>query len=177
MTPTDGMPKVGVFICRRDSAPLTNLLLMANIARLLYAASYAEHVLAGNYFRELGGKVEGVVVAANTVFGYGTVAENLQGAIDDECFQVEHLSQAYLETSRFRNKSGAERVLRYGVEAKKTYMSMFKTALEAAKQNVDIQLGDVYVCTICGYASEGIISNQCPSCNAPRDRFALFPAN
>lgn len=150
---------------------------MANIARLLYAAAYAEQVLAGNYFRELGGKVEGVVVAANAVFGYGTVAENLQGAIDDEGYEVERLSQAHLETSRLQNKGGAERSLRYGVAAKKAYMGLLKAALEAARRDADMQLGDVYVCTICGYASEGVSVERCPICNAPRDRFALFPAH
>jgi hypothetical protein len=26
-------------------------------------------------------------------------------------------------------------------------------------------------------ASEGVSGNQCPNCDAPQDRFALFPAN
>ncbi len=108
---------------------------MPNIARLFAAVAFAEQAHATNHFRELCDQAGGAAVTAGAVFGLGSVAENLQGAIDGELHEIEQMYPVYLHTARFQQESGAERAFRYALEAEKIHAKMFKTAQDAAKEN------------------------------------------
>jgi len=149
---------------------------MPNIARLFRAIAYAEQAHAGNHFRELGGQAGGATVTAGAVFGLGSVAENLQGAIDGELHEIEQMYPVYLAAARFQEEKGAERAFHYALEAEKIHARMFKTAQDAAKQNKDMALGDVYICPVCGYTGEGEPPEFCPVCGVKKNLFKLFPA-
>lgn len=150
---------------------------IANIARIFYAVSYAEHIHARNQFQKLEGGGEEKVVVANAVFGFGTIVEILQRAIDVECNEIDQLNMTCVEIDKPQNRNGDELSFHYVVEAKKSYLGMFRVALDAAKKDIDMRLGDVYVCRVCGHIGENISSGQCPICGAMTDRFAIFPAN
>lgn len=150
---------------------------MPNIARLFYAISFAEQVHATNHFRELGGQPGGATVTAGAVFGLGSVVENLQGAIDGEVHEIDQMYPVYLQAAQFQKESGAERSFRYALEAEKIHARMFQDAQNAAKAGVDLELGDVYICPVCGYTHEGQPPDFCPVCGVKKDLFKLFPAD
>ena len=148
---------------------------MPNIARLFQAIAYAEQVHASNHFKELGEQKGDASVTAGGIFGMGSVAENLQGAIDGELHEVDQMYPVYLESARFQKEKGAEKSFHYALEAEKIHAKMFQTAQDAAKQNKDMTLGEVYVCPVCGYTGDGEKPDHCPVCGVKKELFALFP--
>ncbi|VBB08939.1 rubredoxin-type fold [Lucifera butyrica] len=149
---------------------------MPNIARLFRAIAFAEQVHAANHFKELGELPGGAAVTSGAVFGFGSVAENLQGAIDGEVHEIEQMYPVYLQTARFQQENGAERSFRYALEAEKIHAKMFKTAQDAAKTGKDMKLKEVYVCPVCGYTGDGETPDYCPVCGVKKDLFKRFSA-
>jgi rubrerythrin len=149
---------------------------MPNIARLFAAIAFAEQAHATNHFRELCDQAGGAAVTAGAVFGLGSVADNLQGAIDGELHEIEQMYPVYLHTAQFQQEKGAERAFRYALEAEKIHAKMFKTAQDAARENKDMALGDVFICPVCGHTGEGEPPDFCPVCGVKKNLFKLFPA-
>ena len=149
---------------------------MPKIARLYRAIAYAEQVHATNHFKELGALAGGSSVTAGGMFGYGTVVENLQGAINGEVHEIEQMYPVYLQTAIFQQEKGAERSFHFALEAEKIHAAMFKSAQNAAKSGKDIELGDIHVCPVCGYTGTGNPVDFCPVCSAKSAVFKIFPA-
>ena len=131
-----------------------------NIARLFKAISYAEQVHATNHLRNLS--------------GINTTPENLQSAIDGETFEVDEMYPAYDAIAKLQNEKGAQTSIHYALSAEKIHAAMYTKAKEAADTDKDIELGQVYICQVCGYTGEGEPPDQCPICKARKDRFNLY---
>jgi len=131
-----------------------------NIARLFHAIAYAEQVHAMNHLKELG--------------GIGDTVSNLQAAIDGESFEVDEMYAAYLEIAELQDEKGAKRSMRYAVEAEKIHVDMYGDAKTAAEAGEDMDIGEVYICPVCGFTHIGEPPDRCPVCNAKKDRFKAF---
>ena len=131
-----------------------------NIARLFHAIAYAEQVHAMNHLKELG--------------GIGDTVSNLQAAIDGESFEVDEMYAAYLEIAELQNEKGAKRTMRYAVEAEKIHVDMYGDAKTAAEAGEDMEIGEVYICPVCGFTHIGEPPDRCPVCKAKKDRFKAF---
>lgn len=147
---------------------------MPNIARLFEAIAYAELAHADNHFKELREQTGGFTVPAGAVFGCGKTFENLQGAIDGEVHEVEQMYPVYLEAARFQNEKGAERAFYYALEAEKIHITLYKKAQEAAKQGKDMDLGPVFICSVCGHTAVDNLPEPCPICGAKKEKFKSF---
>ena len=131
-----------------------------NIARLFEAIAYAEQVHATNHFRELG--------------GIGDTVSNLQAAIDGENFEVDEMYAAYLEIAELQNEKGAKRSMRYAAEAEKIHADMYAEAKSAAEAGEDVEIGEVYVCPVCGFTHIGEPPDRCPVCKSKKERFKVY---
>ena len=131
-----------------------------NIARLFHAIAYAEQVHAMNHLKELG--------------GIGDTVSNLQAAIDGETFEVDEMYAAYLEIAELQNEKGAKRSMRYAVEAEKIHVDMYGDAKIAAEAGDDMEIGEVYICPVCGFTHIGDLPDRCPVCNVKSERFKAF---
>lgn len=147
-----------------------------NISRLFQAIAYAEWAHADNHFKVLGGeKAQDFTVTAGGVFGCTKTVTNLQGAIDGELHEVKQMYPVYLETARFQKEKSAEKAFHFALEAEKIHAKMFQDAQGAAKQGKDMELGNVYVCPVCGYTHEGSEApDVCPVCGAKKEMFKGF---
>lgn len=139
-------------LAREDGRP--------NIARLFEAIAYAERVHARNHLRAMGKK-------------FGAV-ENLQDAIDGENFEVHEMYQAYLAVARLQEENGAEASYRYALEAEKIHAEKYSRALEAVREEKDIQMNDIYICPTCGHTVEDAAPERCPICSVPGSKFRRF---
>jgi rubrerythrin len=131
-----------------------------NIARLFHAIAHAEQVHAMNHLKELG--------------GIGDTVSNLQAAIDGENFEVDEMYAAYLEIAELQDERGAKRSMTYAVEAEKIHADMYGDAKTAAEAGQDMEIGEVYVCPVCGFTHIGEPPDRCPVCKAKKDRFKAF---
>lgn len=146
----------------------------ANIARLFRGIAYAEQVHADNHFRELKGSIGDYTVAAGAVFGIGTLAENLQGAINGELHEVEQMYPVYLQTAQFQDEKGAHRSFHFALEAEKIHADLFAKAQEAAKEGKDMQFSSVNVCPVCGHTVLDAIPDACPVCGVKKEMYKTF---
>jgi rubrerythrin len=131
-----------------------------NIARLFEAIAYAEQVHATNHLRELG--------------GIGDTVANLQAAIDGETFEVEEMYAAYLAVAELQAERGAKQSMTYAIEAEKIHADMYGDAKENAEAGKDIDIGQVHICSVWGFAHIGELPDICPVCNVKKDSFKAF---
>lgn len=132
----------------------------SNIARLFQAISYAEQVHAINHLKEL----EGV----------GKTVANLEAALAGENFEVDEMYAAYLEVAELQEERGARRSMNYAMEAEKLHAAMYSEAKKAAEAGEDIEIGEIYVCPVCGFTHIGEPQDRCPICNTKREKFQIF---
>ncbi len=133
----------------------------SNIARLFKAIAYAELVHAKNHARNLGYLKK--------------TAENLQAGIEGETFEVEEMYPAYDAVAKLQDEKGAERSFHYAIEAEKIHMDLYRDALKEAEQGKDIDIGDIYICPVCGYTYVGKEPpEKCPVCGLKREQFIKF---
>jgi rubrerythrin len=131
-----------------------------NIARLFTAIAFAEQSHATNHLRELG--------------YIGDTVANLGAAIGGENFEVDVMYAAYLATAEAQQEKGALRTMTYAIKAEKIHSEMYGDAKKAAEAGQDIEIGQVYVCPICGWTHIGEPPERCPVCNTKKDRFKAF---
>ncbi len=132
----------------------------SNIAKLFRAIAYAEQVHATNHFRELG--------------NIGKTSENLQAAIEGETFEVEEMYPAYDAVAKLQGEKGAERSIKYAIEAEKLHADMYRSAKEKAESDSDAEVESVYVCPVCGYTAINDAPDKCPVCGLEGAKFKKF---
>jgi rubrerythrin len=145
-----------------------------NVQRLFHAVAYAEQVHAGDHYGELKHLDGGFVANSMAAFGPGDTEKNLALAIAGEQFEIDEMYPAYLEVAKFQGEKGAQRTFEWAYGTEKMHKVLFEKAKDAVENDRDVDLGPVQVCAICGCTLEGEGPDQCPLCNATKDRFATF---
>ncbi|HAI52947.1 MAG: rubrerythrin family protein [Limnochordia bacterium] len=134
---------------------------LPNVAKLFRAIAYAELVHARNHLKELGGIKDSVA--------------NLQDAIDGETYEVEEMYPAFKVVAELQQEKGAVRSTHYALEAEKIHADMYGQAKKTVQEKkIDIELGTVYVCDVCGWTHEGDAPEKCPICQAPKSQIRAF---
>ncbi|MFC1594736.1 rubrerythrin family protein [Candidatus Omnitrophota bacterium] len=131
-----------------------------NIARLFKAIAYAEQVHATNHLKVLG--------------GIGKTAENLAAALGGENFEVDEMYPVYNSDAKLQGEKEAEKSTHYALEAEKIHAKMYTKAKDTAEKDKDIDLGDVYICPVCGYTVEKEAPEFCPVCGVKEALFKKF---
>ncbi len=132
------------------------------VALLFKAISFAEQVHAVNHLKELS--------------GVGGTAANLEGALGGETFEVDEMYPAYMAVAQLQQEKGAQRSIRFAIEAEKIHADMYRAALEAVKAGKDIDVTKVSICPVCGHTVFGDAHERCPVCNVPADKYVAFTA-
>ena len=146
----------------------------SNVALLFKAIAYAEEVHASNHFEALDNVEGDFLVASMAGFGIGSTAENLQGAIDGELFEVEQMYPSYQVVAKDQKENEAIRSFHYAIEAEKTHAKLYGEAKEAVEAGNDYDLEYVSVCEVCGHTVKDGTPDECPICKAKKDEFKEF---
>jgi rubrerythrin len=131
-----------------------------NVSRLFKAIAFAEQVHATNHLKALG--------------DLSDTGENLQSAINGENFEVEEMYPAYDAVAKLQTEKEAIRSIHYAIEAEKIHSAMYTEAKESMKLGKDIEIGDVFICPVCGFTVSDEVPDSCPVCGASKDKFAKF---
>ncbi|MDH7484863.1 MAG: rubrerythrin family protein [Anaerolineae bacterium] len=131
-----------------------------DVARLFRAIAFAEQVHATNHFRTLG-KI-------------GQTAENLQAGIDGETYEVNEMYPAFRAVAELQEEKGANRSMSWALEAEKVHAGMYEQARQAVLSGKDAEVGEVYICEVCGWTVEGELPERCPICGARKEKFRRF---
>lgn len=130
------------------------------VARLFRAIAFAEQVHATSHLRTLG--------------AIGQTAENLQEGINGETYEVEEMYPAFQAVADLQEEKAAARSHRFAWEAEKVHAGMYQQARQAILAGKDAEVGDIYICEVCGWTVEGEAPDRCPLCGAKRERFRKF---
>jgi rubrerythrin len=131
-----------------------------NVARLFRATSYAEQVHATSHFR--------------TLKGVGKTAENLEAAIGGETYEVDEMYPVFIAVAKEQQEKAAVRSNEWAMEAEKVHAALYGRAKSAVESGNDTDIGQVYVCSVCGWTGEGEPPDECPLCKAKKDKFVTF---
>ncbi len=145
-----------------------------NVARLFRAISFAEQAHATNHFQALKDVAGAFGVSAGGGFGLNSTSANLQGAIDGENFEINEMYPAYIEVAKMQSETGAVKSMHYAISAEKIHAAMYTEAKQAVDAGADAELGDIHICEVCGYTTEGELPDKCPICAAAKDKFVTF---
>jgi len=132
----------------------------ANVARLFKAISHAEQIHATSHLR--------------TLRSIGKTSANLETAIEGETFEVDEMYPAYLSVAELQKEKGAQVSMNYALEAEKTHAGLYTEAKETVDAGEDMEVGDIFICGVCGYTVTEEAPDVCPVCQAAKDKFIKF---
>lgn len=145
-----------------------------NVARLFRAIADAEIIHAFDHYQELKHLNCGRVANSMAAFGPGNTSKNLGLSIAGETFEIEEMYPAYIEVAKFQNEKSAARSFEWSYGTEKEHRKLFMKAKQAVDNNMDVKLGVIQVCNVCGYTIEGEAPDICPLCNARKDKFKAY---
>ncbi len=128
----------------------------ANVAKLFRTAAEAETIHAMGHFKAMD--------------GIGTTAENLQAAVDGETYEYTEMYPPMLEQAESEGHK-AKRMFNLAAKAEAIHAGLYAQALESVKQGKDLDVGDIYLCPICGHIEFGNAPDACPICGAKGEKF------
>jgi rubrerythrin len=123
------------------------------VAKLFRAIAEAEAIHAFHHLRLL-----------NAV---SDTQENLEAAFERENLASESYPRFIRDANQEDNQKVAQ-VFSFTRDVERTHAKLYEKALEHMLGDVDT---DYYVCSVCGYVSDGILPDECPICGAPRKQF------
>ena len=126
------------------------------IAKLFRAVAAAEGVHAERHLRLMD---EGVVKGTE---------ENLQFAFESETTVNEVYYPQFIQDAEEEGQRAAALTFAQARDVEEGHAALYKRALGAMLRD---EAHDYYVCQVCGYIAEHEIPDQCPICNAKREKF------
>ncbi len=145
-----------------------------NVGLLFKAIAYAEEVHAGNHFVALSNISGDFLVASGAGFGLGSTADNLEGAIGGENYEIEQMYPSFYLVAKDQQEKDSIRSLHYALEAEKIHSKLYSEARESVLSGNDYDLQYVSVCGICGHTVKDGTPDKCPICGAPKKKFKEF---
>ena len=123
------------------------------VAKLFRAIAEAEAIHAFNLLRLLGG-VSGT-------------QENLESAFERENLATNTYPQ-FIKEANEEDNTNVARIFSYSRDVERGHAKLYEKALEHMLGDVDTEY---YVCSVCGYVSDGEPPDECPICGAPKEMF------
>jgi rubrerythrin len=128
------------------------------IAKLFRAVAAAEGVHAERHLKLMG---EAMVQSTE---------ENLQSSFERETTVNEVYYPRFIREAEEEDEPAAALTFSQARDVEEGHAALYKRALNALLRD---ETHDYYVCQVCGYIAEREAPDQCPICNAKRDRFRL----
>jgi rubrerythrin len=128
------------------------------IAKLFRAVADAEGVHAERHLRLLG---EAVVKSTE---------ENLRSSFERETTVNQVYYPQFIREAEKEGEQAAALTFSQARDVEEGHAALYKRALSAMLRD---ETHDYYVCQVCGYVAEREPPDQCPICNAKREKFRL----
>jgi rubrerythrin len=76
--------------------------------------------------------------------------------------------------AKVQEEKAATRSNEWAMEAEKIHAEMYGAAKTAVEGGNDAEVGQVYVCSVCGWTGEGEPPDECPLCKVKKEKFVTF---
>ena len=128
-----------------------------NAAKIFRAAAESETIHAMNHLKAMD--------------AIKSTLENLKAALDGETYEKLEMYPKFIEEAEKDGNRRAERTFKWALEAEKVHADLYSRAVKAVEEGKDVEVGDLYICEVCGYTVEGNPPEKCPVCGAKRGKF------
>jgi rubrerythrin len=128
-----------------------------HISRLFRVIAESETIHATNHLKALG--------------EIRSTQQNVQNALTGEVDETTTMYPMFMDQAQRDANSDALNSFYWANEAEKTHAEFYERALDALKQGKDLQLKDLYICSLCGYTIEGSPPEECPTCGKGKNEF------
>ena len=127
------------------------------VAKLFKAAAEAETVHALNHLR-ITGQIQSTL-------------ENLDAAVSGETFEFKDMYPKYIATAKQEGNKQAAWSFDVANQVEQIHANLFTKAIDALRNQKQIDKVDYYICGVCGNTVEGEAPDKCPICGAPKEKF------
>lgn len=127
------------------------------VAKLFKAAAEAETIHALNHLR-ITGQVKSTL-------------ENLGTAVSGETFEFREMYPGFINIAKQEGKKQATWSFDMANKVEQVHASLYQKAMDAVKNQKQLEEVDYYVCGVCGNTVEGSPPDVCPICGAPKEKF------
>lgn len=130
-----------------------------NIARLFRVAAESETFHAINHLKAMG--------------GIKSTLENTKEAWQGEKDEFTDMYPMFMDQAKRDQNNDALKSFFWANEAEKVHGEYYEKAVSALEAGNDMELEDVYVCSVCGFTVEGTPPEKCPTCGQAKENFNL----
>jgi rubrerythrin len=127
------------------------------VAKLFKAAAEAETVHAHNHLR-ITGQIK-------------STADNVGTAISGETFEFKKMYPEYIDEAKQEGNKQAAWSFEVASKVEQIHANLYQKALNALKNQKQLEKVDYYVCSVCGNTVEGSPPDKCPICGSPKEKF------
>jgi rubrerythrin len=128
-----------------------------NIARMFRTIAESETIHAHNHLETLG--------------GISSTLENVQEAWQGERDEYNSMYPMFMDQAKRDGNNQALSTFFWANEAEKTHADFYDRAAKALKEGGDLDLKELYICSVCGYTVEGEPPGKCPICGYGKEKF------
>jgi rubrerythrin len=101
----------------------------------------------------------------------GSTEENLNESFESETGVAQVAYDAFLKLSYDLGEKGAAWLFTQNRDVEETHADLYKKALNDLMGD---RVTTYYVCSMCGYVSDGVLPDECPVCGAKKEKFVHF---
>ena len=130
-----------------------------NIARLFRVAAESETIHAMNHLKAMG--------------GIKSTLENAKEARQGEKDEFTDMYPMFMDQAKRDQNNDALKSFFWANEAEKVHGEYYDKAVKALESGGDMELGDVYVCGVCGFTVESKPPEKCPACGQGKENFKM----
>jgi rubrerythrin len=130
-----------------------------NIAKLFRVVAESETIHALNHLRAIG--------------AVKSTRENAETALKGEMDEINDMYPMFMDQAQRDRNNDALKTFYWANEAEKTHAEFYERAVGALKQGQDLEVKDLFICSVCGWTVEGTPPEKCPICGESRDKFRL----
>lgn len=132
----------------------------SNIARLFRAVAESETIHAMNHLKAMG--------------GIQSTRDNVEEALKGEKDEFTSMYPMFMDQAKRDANNDALKSFFWANEAEKTHGAFYEKALNALEDGKDLELKELYICSVCGYTVEGAPPDKCPTCGEGKDKFRMM---
>lgn len=105
--------------------------------------------------------------------GVRSSLENIEESWKGEKSEYSGMYSMFMDQAKRDVNNDALQTFFWANESEKAHADFYKKALESLKQEQDVQITTLQVCTVCGNTLEGDLPDTCPVCGKSRDNYVV----
>lgn len=101
----------------------------------------------------------------------GNTEENLKESFESEKNVAGHAYGEFIKEAQKLGDNTALTIFAQSRDVEEIHAKLYKEALD---HTLEEEEATYYVCTVCGYVSDGALPETCPVCGVPKEKFVEF---